>query len=320
MTGPWRWWVASWDRREPADVQALVRIGVAAVLLADLWVTWRLGLVVPLMGHGSVGELSGASPGGVAWFAWVGTDARAAWLLFGGLVAAELCLLVGAFTRTAALVTMLLSAQWMQILPDGDRGIDTLLRNVLLVLAFSSAGRRWSVDALLRGEGFAGRGEPLPAWPRYLLVLQIVVMYFTAGVQKYGQHWWPWGGWSALYVVLRDWSVSAWPFPWLDQPVPWFLTRVGTLVTLVFQDTYPLVLLHYFPPLGEPGRIRRVFERYRLHWAWIATGMVFHLLLAATMELGIFPWGMMALYWVFLHPDELRALTSRARTPRTSTG
>ncbi|MCA9571189.1 MAG: HTTM domain-containing protein [Myxococcales bacterium] len=305
MSSLWRWWVACWDRREPADVMALVRIGVGLVMLAALVSTWRLGLVVPLMGHGSVGELSGAGPEWVWWFRWVGTDERAAWLLFAGLALGEVLLTIGLFTRTSALVTMLLSAQWMAILPDGDRGIDTLLRNVLMLLAFSSAGRRFSVDAALRGEGLAGARVPLPAWPRYLLVLQIVVMYFTAGVQKYAQQWWPWGGWSALYVVLKDWSVSAWPFTWLDQPLPYLLTQVGTVVTIVFQCSYPLVLLHYFPPLGEPGRFRTMFERYRLHWVWIATGMVFHVLLAATMELGIFPWGMMALYWAFLHPDEI---------------
>jgi hypothetical protein len=58
MPGPLRWWVALWDRKEPPDVLALVRIGIGLVLLYDLLVTWRLGLVGTLMAtvdHGGLG-------------------------------------------------------------------------------------------------------------------------------------------------------------------------------------------------------------------------------------------------------------------------
>jgi hypothetical protein len=148
-------------------------------------------------------------------------------------------------------------------------------------------------------------------------VLQVVVMYFTAGVQKYGQHWWPWGGWSALYVILHDWSYAARPFGWL-RGQPFYLgTQVATAVTMAWQWTYPLVLVHYFPGLGSPGRIRRLFERYRLHWAWIVVGAGFHLGIAATMQLGIFPWGMLALYPAFLHPEELRSIIPHSIIPRS---
>jgi hypothetical protein len=190
-----------------------------------------------------------------------------------------------------------------------------------MVLAFSSAGRAFSLDAVIRTGRFRGDGEPVPAWPRYLIVVQVVLMYFTAGVQKYGQHWWPWGGWSALYVILQDWAVASRPFGWLRHQ-PWYaLTQLSTLVTMVFQWSYPIVLVHYLPPPGEPGRFRRAFERWRLHRAWIAIGAWFHVALALTMELGIFPWGMLALYWAFLHPAELPAMlrASPGRTPGTST-
>jgi hypothetical protein len=324
-----RWWVALWDRREVPDLQALIRAGVGFVLLADFLTTYRLGLVIPLMAGPDGGGLVSVS--GQEWARWVGTDERAAWLLWAGLTASAFTLTIGLSTRASAFLLMVLSAQWALLLPDGDRAIDMLLRNVLLVLALSSAGRTWSVDAWVRTGSLRGDGEPVPAWPRYVIVLQIVLMYFTAGVQKYGQHWWPWGGWSALFVILQDWAVASRPFGWLRDP-PWYaLTQLSTFVTMIFQWSYPVVLAHYFPPAGPPGRFRRVFARYRLHWAWIAVGAWFHLALAATMELGIFPWGMLALYPAFLHPDELprwlrassagRTITeSPARTPGTSPG
>ena len=40
---------------------------------------------------------------------------------------------------------------------------------------------------------------------------------------------------------------------------------------------------------------------------------MFHLALAATTELGIFPWAMLALYPVWLHPDELKWVFGRAQ-------
>ncbi|MEZ4240952.1 MAG: HTTM domain-containing protein [Myxococcota bacterium] len=306
----WTHWVRLLDRREAPDVLALVRIGVAAVLLSDYLTVWRLGLVPALMAGADAGGLAHAS--GNPWADWIGADLRGAWLLEAGLVGASAALMVGLGSRAAAVALMLLSTQWAMLLPEGDRAIDMLLRNVLLVLAFSRAGATWSVDARLRTGSWRGDGAPVPAWPRYVLVLQVVVMYFTAGVQKYGQHWWPWGGYSGLYVILHDWSYASHAFGWIRHQ-PFFLgTQLATAVTMLWQWTYPVVLVHYFPP-RRPGRFAAAFERWHLHWAWIAVGAFFHVGIAVTMQLGIFPWGMLAVYPAFLHPDELRGLWGRVR-------
>jgi hypothetical protein len=93
---------------------------------------------------------------------------------------------------------------------------------------------------------------------------------------------------------------------------------------MIWQWSYPVVLLHYLPPPSAPGRFRQTFARYRLHWVWILVGALFHLLIGATMELGIFPAGMLAVYPAFLRPDELWEIASfisrRARSLRTSAG
>lgn len=314
-----RWWIALWDRRETPEVLALVRIGVGLVLLADLFWTWKLGLVAPLMTSEAQGGLSGLTPQTSAWFGWVGDGPRAAALLHAALAVAAALLALGGFTRTAAAAFLLLSAEWARILPDADRGIDLLLRNVLFVLAFSRAGDAFSLDAWWATGRWAGSGAPVPAWPRRVLVLQIVAMYFTAGVQKYGQHWWPWGGWSALYVILQDWAVAAWDFSWARQPLPYFLTQVATVVTLAWQWSYPVVLWGTFEPPWPPGALRRAFLRWRLHWLWIAVGIWFHVQLALTMELGIFPYGMLALYWVFVSPDELPSAWRSGASPSPNT-
>lgn len=308
-----RWWIALWDRREPATVLALVRAGVGAVLLLDFLTIARLRLWVPLFGPTGLGGMSVADQGAWAapWFQAFGAGTTSVWALFAVVVASAATLTVGLFSRTSAAVLMLALAQTAIVNPDADRGIDVLLRNVLMVLAFSDCGAAWALDARWTTGRFRGDGREVPAWPRYLLVLQVVVMYFTAGVQKYGQHWWPWGGYSGLYVILQDWAVARYRFEWLARQPLYAFTQLSTLVTMVWQWSYPVVLVHYFPPTGEPGRFRRFFARWQLHWLWIAIGALFHVLIGATMNLGIFPWGMMAVYPAFLHPSELDALWRR---------
>lgn len=310
-----RWWVELWDRREPGTVLALVRAGVGLVLLADFLVMARIELWVPLFGPASLGGMSVADQGAWAapWFVAFGGSATSVWALWALVTGSAATLTLGLFSRTSAAVLMLALAQTALINPDADRGIDTMLRNVLFILAFSECGAVWSLDALRRTGRFAGDGQPVPSWPRYLLVLQIVVMYFTAGVQKYAQHWWPWGDYSALYVILQDWAVARFRFDWIAHQPFYAFTQLSTLVTMVWQWTYPVVLVHYFPPRGAPGAFRRTFDRFHLHWLWIVIGAIFHVLIGATMNLGIFPWGMMVLYPAFLHPDELVALGARLR-------
>jgi hypothetical protein len=140
-------------------------------------------------------------------------------------------------------------------------------------------------------------------------------MYFLAGIQKTGIHWYPMGHFAALYFILQDPAIARWDFRWLAHQPWFFLTQVGSGTTIAFQDTYPLVLLfrwwRWHPGVG--GRVAAFARRWGLEWWWISTGAFFHLALAATTELGIFPWAMLALYPVWLHPDELAKVFAFAR-------
>jgi hypothetical protein len=50
-----------------------------------------------------------------------------------------------------------------------------------------------------------------------------------------------------------------------------------------------------------------------VRWSWLAVGFGFHLGIALTMRLGMFPFGMLAVWPVFLHPDELARAARYAR-------
>ncbi len=188
-----------------------------------------------------------------------------------------------------------------------------LLRNVMLLLLLSGSHRTLSVDARLRTGSWHGSGELVPAWPRRLVVLQLVVMYFMAGIQKTAIAWTPLGGYTALYIILQDPHIARFDPAWLDWASP--LLRMGTAVTHIFEWTAPLVLVgfHLSATQERGGRLRSFVRRFKPHKAWIAIGVLLHLGIALTMNLGIFPWAMLACYWAWFRPDDLATLAQACR-------
>jgi hypothetical protein len=305
-------WVDLWDRREPATAQALVRIAVGLCLVFDLAQVGWLGLVdavwapPPLgMGHGA-----GKHLWSVRWF---GASADTAELLWATALACAVLFTLGAATRVAAAVFVLVYAQLGYYCSDADRGIDTVLRTVVMVMIFAHGHARWSVDAWVRRK--LGRPYPdlVPAWPRYLLFVQLLWIYFSGGHNKTGREWGPSGGFTALANVLSDPHFSRFADDWVSVVHP--LTRVATAATMAFELGAPLmiVLTWLHATRDRPGRLRRWINALRLRWIWIATGAAFHLGIALFMRLGIFPWGMLALYPVLLHPDEVIAVEQWVR-------
>ncbi len=190
-----RYWVQIWDLKEHPRSLAAIRICLGFVLLFDAMEVLRRGLVVPLMGTIEAGGLGPALTRGAVplWYQVFPPDPSSAWLMWAVLATSALCFMLGCFPRIAAVTFVLVSAQWSQVLPQSDRVIDTLLRNVMLIMVFSDCGRTLSMSAWWKTGSWHGDGQDVPAWPRHLIILQLVLMYFMAGVQKFGITWWPWG-------------------------------------------------------------------------------------------------------------------------------
>lgn len=314
----WSRWVDFWDEREQPYAIALVRILLGLCLVYDFGYIASLGLVEPLFG---VAEVGGLSDGAMRdktplFYDILPATTGSAWLLWGTLFTASVTFTLGLFTRTSALVLVVAWVQFAAIMSYSDRGIDTLCRLVLAMMVFSPAGAWASLDAWRRTGSVWGNGEPEPAWARKLLIGQLVLMYFSAGMLKTGYSWWPWGGSTALYFALQDPAVGAYDFTWLrDAPVSFFLVQLGAFATLVYQWTYPVVLLLMWwrRNPGRGGAVAAFANRWRLEFLWVGTGALFHLILALVMNLGIFPWAMLALYPVWLHPREWKQLWEGVR-------
>lgn len=296
MRRAWRAWVELLDRREPPTALALVRIGVALVSLANLGNAARLGLVDALYSPLPTGFATHYQP-------WLPLGAHGLWLV---AVIALVAIATGTATRVACLVFVLVSAQLSQLAPEAESGYDQLLRVVLVILALSRCNARWSVDAWIARR--LGRPPPaeIPAWPRYLLMLQLVWVYFSGGQNKAGSEWGPLGGFTALADALTDPHSARFDPSWLAAVYP--LTRVATAVTMLFELGAPLYLVSYYfaATRDRPGRLRAAWNRLHLRWVWLALGVAFELGIAISLRIGDFPWGMLALYPVLLLPEELR--------------
>jgi len=316
-----RWWVELWSRTEHPRSLAAVRIALSSVLLVDLLRIRQLGLVRTLMGSHAAGGLGvPENLDHVPWIVrWLGTGDVMHESLWWGMTIGCVMLLLGVLPRVSALGLALLSAQFAIILPAADRGIDMLIRNALVVLAFAQSAETWSVTSVMRHKSFtAPESTRVQAWPRYLLALQLVILYFAAGVSKAASSWTPFGGASALFIAMSDPHFQRLPDAWLR--MGFRLTQVGTLVTWVWEWIAPAVLLAwwYRETPDRPGRLRAWMNRYPTVELYFVVGAIFHVGTHLFLRLGIFPFAVMSLYPAAVHPDRIQSgwrwLTSRWRT------
>ncbi|HMV66514.1 MAG TPA: HTTM domain-containing protein [Myxococcota bacterium] len=275
MTGLASWWVALASREEDARPLALVRIGVALAALLDLLRAAQLGLVGVVFQTYEHGGLSQKQdPGYVLNLLWdsplVGPTVWAVTVVCMGLVAA------GVATRPATLLGVLTYAQLGHLYPPGDRAIDRILRTLLLILMCSDAHRRLA----LGGGAALAR---IRAWPGDLIRNFLIIIYLSAGLGKVMQQpaWLSMSGTPVLYRVMTD-PLSAHLDPEVALP-GWWLFRVMGWATIALELSAPLLYTRLAP-------------------LWAVFGVVMHVGIYVTMDLGMFSWGMLSTYPLVLAP------------------
>ena len=177
-------WVAFWDRREAPISLALTRILVGSVSASPICCTRQIrgrgraacGRRPPLgMALGRDGRSTLAARGTLA-----RRDASKRPSCSGGMAARVhgACSCAAPVYRVSAVLLALALGQLGRFEPDGD-AIDQLFlhRACSIPLALSSANAALSVDAWLRKRLGKPYPEQVPAWPRYLLMLQLLWMH-----------------------------------------------------------------------------------------------------------------------------------------------
>src|SRR5262249_45989543 len=146
-------------------------------------------------------------------------------------------LALGLGGRVTALVVAQSYLAVSQLNPLCCAGDDRLLSNALWLLVLSRSTVTLSLDCRLRTGRWVS-DEPVPAWPRYLAIVQLVLVYGATGLQKMGIDWLPGGGFAALYYILQEPAWVRWDMSWLAWVFP--LTQIATAVAWFFEVSAPL--------------------------------------------------------------------------------
>ncbi len=216
---------------------------------------------------------------------------RAAFLLGLGFY---LGFLVGYRTRVCQIGSLLFLVSVLNRNGIIRTGADAVLVTMLLWSIFLPLGARFSWDA----RGVQGNCSPsMPGFSRpslaaFCIIGQIAVIYLVTALHKHGPTW---RDGTAVYYALHVDQVATEFGVWLREQPLWML-KVLTWATVVFEYLFaPLV----FVPFGQPW-LRRM----------AMLGMILlHLGIAAAMNLGMFPWVMLANLPLLLLPADWDAIS-----------
>ncbi|MEC8425767.1 MAG: HTTM domain-containing protein [Myxococcota bacterium] len=275
MIGLWKRFVAAQARPVDTRPLAALRILLPLCVVFDLLRSVQLGMAEVYYRPWDAGGLSTFS--GDAWvLGGLGSDVGP-WLVV-LVVSCMLLVSLGLGVRPALLVGVLAYAQLGHLYPPGDRGIDRIIRTTLLLLVFSRSHRRWAL-----GDRLLGRPpvETQPAAVRNLVLWFLVLVYTAAGVSKLVQQpaWLSVTGTPVLYRVLTDPLGGGLDhLTWAGLRLPFV---VGGWFTIAFEVGSLLLLTRWRPWFG-------------------VLGILMHVGIGVTMELGMFSAGMLCLYVVVM--------------------
>lgn len=320
----WGRWVALLSRREDGRTLALVRIAVGLCALYTVGSEAVSGMVPVLWMDRADGGYQSLSK---TWWlvdALGGPTPGVVWGLVAASMLASAALTVGLFSRLSALVALqtLLALTWLNTSAGGS--YDDLTTNALWLLVLADSDATWSVRARLRGGRWTSDAL-VSAWPRYLFVFQLIVMYASTAAQKLSAYWTPGGDFSALYYILQQPTWQRVDMRWIGRFYP--LTQLATASTWFWELSAPLLGLayHYRDTRDRPGRLRALFNRLDFRACYALFGAMLHLGIYASMEVGPFSFITLSYYLAMFHPDEVtrlgRALrrASRAGSSRRET-
>ena len=204
------------------------------------------------------------------------TAAMIAWAL------SAILLGLGCCTRVAAVSAWLLSMSFANANPYLDNAGDTIRLILLFYLMLCPCGATWSVDAL-----FKNRPGPVYVhpWPLRLIFVQMIFIYFMNGLYKLFGVSWLEG--DSLYFVLGDAALTR--VSQVQFPIPHVVTKLMTWSVLAWEVSFPVMVLWKWP--------RRIT---------LCFGVLFHLGIFATMELGGFVPYALCMYLPLLPWERLR--------------
>ena len=313
----WNRFVTTMDHREPATPLALFRIFVGLILLWDLADIGLTGAMQCLWYPIEAGGFQ-APKGNWLWAKLGGPSADNIRVVYGSSLICCLSIILGFGSRITALITIQLFSALFGLLPGSGGGHDRLITNALWIVVLSPADVTLSLWQRLKSGQWLSLA-PVVAWPRYLAIYQLALMYTCTGIQKLGAEWWPMGSYLAVYyaVLIPYWARADWSSIVSNAPI---LAQIGSFVTWLWESTWWLVLIHFYfrKTHLRTGRIRRLFNAIDLRRIYILIGIVMHTAVAITMNLGPFSAITMSYYLCCIHHDEWIRIWQRIQKRRNT--
>lgn len=155
----------------------------------------------------------------------------------------------GVFSRVTGIVAWLMMSGIYNRNSLYWEGTDTVYRCFWFILLFAKTGHAWSFDNWWRCRRAARRGRPeapryrrVPAWPRYLMMLQLVAVYVTTGWVKTGNVW---KDGDALYYALNMDHFYRFEYvtQWVSSVFGLNLFRLNTWVVHWWESLFALVFV-----------------------------------------------------------------------------
>jgi len=226
-------------------------------------------------------------------------DDHSKYILLVVMIVASITLTIGLFSRASSLTVFLILLSMYHHCPGNLNAGDGMMRLTSLFLACSAPGAALSVDSLIKNfrRDWQKEGtlpEPVSPWGQRMLQLQLAIAYWETFFGKLGGTQWVDG--SAVYIVMRDKEFFT-GFPILPFMESALVCRLLCWYTLVVE--FSLAVLVWFKEL-----------RYFI----LLNGLVLHLSIAYMMNLGLFEEMFVAVYVVFIEPEDLQKALDKTQS------
>ncbi len=298
----WNAWVELLSVREPGTTLAALRIGVGLVLLYSVLSVMAAGLVEVMWVDAAYGGLQTLDT--PHWLARVlgGRTPGTAWTLGWASLALGTMLVLGYGGRVTAFATLQVYSATVDTKYTLTGGYDAMICNALWLLVLAESTATLSLDCRRRTGAWIGDRE-VAAWPRYLFIFQLVVVYGTTGLHKLSPVWTPGGSHSALYWVFQDPTWRRWDMDWTASI--YGLTQIATAVAWWWEVLAPLLLWVYWlrHTAERGGRLRAFVHKYDPRILFVAIGITLHVSILVSVNVGPFSWISMTYYLSMIPPD-----------------
>lgn len=211
--------------------------------------------------------------------------------------------LIGVWPRFMTFMTLILYFSFHEKNPLPVGGGETVLHLIGFLLVISPGIEAFSLQRARKQlghwkqKGIALPPLTMPAWPKRMVLWQTIVIYLASTWYKLGSSLWTRGTAAIIPLLHPDFGR----FPSLTGDVPRRSTTFFTYATLVYEELWIFLLvprrfLDRLPMLSQ-AIIRR---------SLLLAGVLFHVGIFVTMNVGSFSYAMLTLYCGLLEEEDFR--------------